>query len=221
MIIVDLYLDLVSLIIGCLVVRRSWPFAFRCLFLVNILKVFNSYASFIWSTTTHTSNHWMLNLFFPLQCAGLLLVFYKSSIHPVVIRIDGWLLAVLPVVIGVSWARGAPLDIINIGATVACDFLLLLVACAALIDQLLRTDDVRFTRQPLFWLASGLFFYSVGFIIFFTTFEYSKKMIMWGLFKSIYFFSGYLLNVGIIGCFICLYLKKISKEPETDLRQPV
>ena len=32
---------------------------------------------------------------------------------------------------------------------------------------------------------------------------------------------GYLLNAGIIGCFICLYFGRVSKKPEIDLQQPV
>ena len=69
----------------------------------------------------------------------------------------------------------------------------------------------------MFWLASGLFFYSVESIIGFATWEFSKKMILFTLYTIIAFSGDYLLDVGIIGCFICIYLERRMKKPETDL----
>jgi hypothetical protein len=131
------------------------------------------------------------------------------------------LLAAFPVVTAICWLRGAPLESINLWAGVGFDFLLLLSVCMAFVDLLLRTDNMHFIRQPLFWLASGLFFYSVESIIGNSTWEYSKKMILFGLYKFIYFSGDYLMDVGIIGCFICIYLEGRRKTPEVDLRESV
>jgi hypothetical protein len=210
---IDLYLDLASLIIGCMIFRRSWPFAYRCLFLLNTLKVLVSFFSFFWSPVTHTSNHWVSNLFLPIQCAGFLLVFYKAAVHPRVVRTVGWLLAALPLLILLCWIRGASLYSINIWAWIGYDFLLLLAACLTFVDLLLRTDNTFFLRQPLFWLASGIFFYSVETIIVGASWEYTMKMIMYTFFKIIYYSSDYLMDVGIIGCFICLYLERKTRTP--------
>jgi len=205
---IDLYLDLVSLIIGCMVYRKSWPFAHKCLFFLNILRVVVSCSTYLWPYYTHSSNHWIYNLFLPLQCAGLLLVFCGVSIHRVVRRFNKWLLAALPLVTVICWSRGTPLDMVNIWAVVCLNFLLLLSVCLAFVDQMLRMDDTHFIRQPIFWLASGLFFYSVTSIIEFATWEYIKKMLLFGLYTFIAFAGEYLQAVGIIGCFICIYLER-------------
>lgn len=156
--IVDLFLDLVSLIIGCLVFRRSWPFTYKCLFFLNAVRVFVSFFAHFWSQHTHSSNHWIFNLFLPLQCVGFLFVFYSASGHMLVRRISKWLLAAFPVVTAMCWLRGAPLETINLWAIVSFDFLILVSVCLAFVDLLLRTGDIHFIRQPMFWLASGLFF---------------------------------------------------------------
>lgn len=213
--IVDLYLDLVSLIIGCMVFRKSWVFAYRCLFFLNVFRVVVSFTAYFWTHYTHSSNHWLFNLFLPLQCAGFLWVFYKCSLHPKVARVNKWLLILLPVVGALCWARGgASLEDINIFALVGFDFLVLLSVCMAFVDLLLRTDSVHFVRQPMFWLASGLFFYSIECIIGYSVYEYSKKMILFWMYKLILFSADYLTDMGVVGCFICIYLERSVKKPE-------
>lgn len=215
--VVDLYLDLVSLIIGCLVFRKSWPFAYKCLFFLNVLRVFVSFFAHFWSQHTHSSNHWIFNLFLPLQCVGFLLVFQSAGIHPLVRRINKFLLAAFPLVTAICWLRGAPLESINLWAIVSFDFLILVSVCLAFVDMLQRWDNIHFIRQPMFWLASGLFFYSVESIIGFATWEYSKKMILFTLYTIIVFSGDYLLDAGIIGCFICIYLERQVKKSAGDL----
>jgi len=217
--IVGSYLDLISLVVGCMVFRKSWPFAYRCLFFLNTFRVLVEFSASLWSYFTRTSNHWLYNLFLPLQCVGFLLVFYKCSFHPAIARINRWLLAAFPVVTAVCWLTGAPLNSLNLWAIVGFDFLVLVSACLAFVDQLLRMDNSHFIRQPIFWLASGLFFYSVQSIIGYATWEYFKKMIYFRLYTFIFFSGEYLLDVGIIGCWVCIYLERVSKKPETDLRQ--
>ena len=206
--IVDLFLDLVSLIIGCLVFRRSWPFAYKCLFFLNTFRVFVSFFGHFWSQQTHSSNHWIYNLFLPVQCVGFLLVFYSAADHPLVRRVSKWLLAAFPLVTAMCWLRGAPLETINLWAIVSFDFLILVSVCLTFVDLLLRTGDIHFLRQPMFWLASGLFFNSVESIVEFSTWEYSKKMILFALYTILVFSGDYLLDVGITGCFICIYLER-------------
>jgi len=215
----DLSLDLVSLVIGCMVFRRSWPFEYKCLFFLNILRVVVSCFTFLWPYYTHSSNHWIYNLFLPLQCAGFLLVFYGASMHRMVRRVNKWLLAALPLVTVICWSGGAPLDMMNTWAVVCFDFLLLVSACLAFVDQMLRIDDAHFVRQPIFWLASGLFFYSVGSIIEFATWEYIKKMLLIGLYRFIAFSGENLLDAGIIGCFVCIYFESRAKKTR-DLSVP-
>ena len=200
------YLEFVSFIIGCIAYRRSWPLPYRCLLWLKGIKTMAETSCMLWTIFTATSNHWIYNLFYPLQCAGLLFIFYKRAVHPKVRRFDAWLLAALPVVLCVFWWKGSFYEL-NLMATVAYGFLLLLSACAAFIDQLLGQEDAPSLRQPLFWLSSAILFYGVGSVIYFATWEYSKKMILYLPFQAVYLSAEYIFNIGVIGCFICLYMQ--------------
>ena len=63
-----------------------------------------SFVTILYSTTTHSSNHWIYNLFLPAFYEGLLLVFYKASALAGVKRFNGWLLVILPVIAFLCWA---------------------------------------------------------------------------------------------------------------------
>jgi len=214
-----LYLEFVSFIAGCIVYRRSWLLPYRCLLWLKGIKTIAEGGSVIWTIEMASSNHWIYNLYFPLQCAGLLFIFYKCSVHPKVKRFNAWLLAAMPVVLCVFWWKGSVYEL-NLMATVAFDFLLLLSACAAFVDQLLGQGNTHFLRQPLFWLSSATLFYSVGSVIFYATWEYSKKMILYFSFFAVYFSAEWIFNIGITGCFICLYLQRKDSGSGPALKEP-
>ena len=192
-----------------MVYRRSWPLPYRCLVWLKGLKTVAEAGSMIWTILTVTSNHWIYNLYFPLQCAGLLFIFYKCAVHPRVRRFNGWLLTAMPVVLCVFWWKGSFYEL-NLMVTVAFAFLLLLAACAAFVDQLLGQGNASLLRQPLFWLSSAILFYSVGSIIFYATWEFSKKMILYIPFYTVYLSAEYIFNIGVIACFICLWINRSS-----------
>ncbi|MDO6432608.1 hypothetical protein Q4E93_18525 [Flavitalea sp. BT771] len=204
---ISYYLEFVSFLIGCIVYRRSWPLPYRCLVWVKGLKAVVEIGGMLWSSFTMTSNHWIYNLYFPLQCAGLLFIFYKCSVQPGVRRFDAWLLGAMPLVCCIFWWKGSFYEL-NLMATVAFAFLLLLSACAAFVDLLLEQGYGHLLWQPLFWLSSTILVYSVGSIFYYSTWEYSKKMILDYLFSLLFVSTEYAINLGIIACFICLYLQK-------------
>jgi len=120
-------------------------------------------------------------------------------------KIDLWLLAAAPVVFLLCWCRHQSYYSLNLLATVASAFLLLLSSCTAFIGLFLQQGDVCFFRQPIFWLSSGIWYYSIGDILFFSTWEYNKKMIYRGLFDTIFLSAEYLFSLTMIACFICLF----------------
>jgi hypothetical protein len=205
----SIYLEFVSFLVGCFVYRRSWPLPYRCLVWVKGLKTLVEAGSMIWLITTATSNHWMYNLYLPLQCAGLLFIFYKCAVHPRVRRFNAWLLGMLPVVLCIFWWKWSFYEL-NLMASVALAFLLLLSACAAFVDQLLGQGNAHFLRQPLFWLSSAILLYSIGSIIYYASWEYSKKMIMYYTIAAVFLSAEYFINIGVIACFICLRINRSS-----------
>jgi len=206
-----LYLEFVAFVFGCILVRRRWPWHYR--FLVG-LKGFTfvvQWGGMAWSTLTQSSNHWLFNIFIPLECGSYLYLFYKTAAHPVIRRLNGWLMAMVLPLVAVSFLLVPELTIINQVMGIGCAFFLMISSCSVCIDLLLSEDEVSFFRHPLFWLAGGILFYSISNAIYFVTWEITKKMILFRFVLVEYMVAGILLNCCLMGSFFCVYLLNARK----------
>jgi hypothetical protein len=205
MFILPLYVELAAFVLGCLLVRRNWPVPYRFLVALRCLDFGVSILSSFYSLWFHRSNHWIYNLFLPAEAFSFLYIFYKTAVHGKVRRADGGLLVLLAPLIVLSYLLSHSFFFLNTYAGISCSFLSLLAACGAFIDLLADKRELRLFRQPMFWMAGGVLLYSISNIIFYITWEYSKKMVYYNFFSIEYFLGMALLNLGMIGCFICLY----------------
>lgn len=170
---------------------------------------------------TQTSNHWMYNLYWPVQTAGLLSIFYACAIHRKIKRFHGWLLVVLPVSLLACWWKDSDLYYLNIPAALGGDFLLLLAACGGIADELLGHEHIPVLRQPMFWLAFGVLVYCIGVIIFYAAWGFIKGDVGSGFFTTLYFTGAYMFNIGAVGCFICLYIQGPSVKENVAVQKPL
>lgn len=205
-------LEVATFVTGCILFRRSWRPPYKWLLLLVGLNVFVEFFSNAWSKYTGKSNHWMYNSYWPIQSAVLMLIFYSCTVHPKVRRYQGWLLALLPVLLLASWLKAPFFFEINIVALQSCDLLLLLSACGAITDVVLDIEHGTLLRQPLFWLACGALIYSADFVVFYSAFEYHKKMLFTDFFNALYFSSYNLFFIGIAGCFVCAYMMGLTQK---------
>jgi hypothetical protein len=67
-------------------------------------------------------NHWVYNLWLPLECCCLLLVLYTGARHPVAKRLIGWLLVLLPAGIVAAYCANPSISHINVVAMLFCLF---------------------------------------------------------------------------------------------------
>jgi hypothetical protein len=201
-----LYLEFLSFVLGCILVRKTWPWHYRFLVVLKGLSFLVQWGGMAWSTLTHSSNHWIFNVYLPLECVSYLYIFYRASASPIIRRLNGWLtVTVLPLVV-ISFLLSPQLFIINQMMGMGCDFLLLISACVACIGLLLSEEEVSFFRNPLFWLAGGVLYYSIGNIIYLVTWEVTRKMVLYKFIRIEFFLSGIVLNLALMGSFFCMYL---------------
>jgi hypothetical protein len=205
MMVVYFFLELAAFFVGCVLVRKSWPAIYRFLVVFKGMDIFIDIATIAWSSIYHRSNHWIVNLYVPVAHAALLYIFYNTAVHPLIKRLDLLLLAALPPLIVIAYWVSPVFYSLNSIADIACLFLVLLSSCGALVDLLLDKRDLPLFQHPLFWLAGGMLLYCVCTILYFLTWEYSKKMILYRFFYIIYFTGGWFFNLGIIGCIIFVY----------------
>ena len=192
--------------IGCIFVRREWPPAYKYLVVLSVVTYFIETLSLLWSSAAHRSNHWIYNLYLPLNCLGFLYFFYRASIHSGIRRINGWLLAAVPPGIVIAFTLRPGLSFLNTYAAIFYCFLLLLSCIGACVDLMLDKRYIRLGREPLFWLACGLLLDMAGSIVEYAFFSFGEKMILFTLFTVLTFSTNICLYLGTAGCFICLRL---------------
>lgn len=203
--------------IGCILFRRYWHRAYKWLLPLMGLNIIVELGGDFWSMYTQSSNHWMYNLYWPIQTAVLLLIFYTCAAHRKIRRFHGWLLAALPVSLAACWWKSPGLDLINVPAVLSGDFLLLLAACGAIAGELSGQEHTPLPGRPLFWLGFGVLIYCIGFIIYYAVWGFIKGDVGSGFFAALYFTGYYMFNIGAAGCFICLYIRgpsAVQKPPD-------
>ena len=205
------FLELAALFIGCVLVRKSWPAIYRFLVVYKCMDFTMSVATTAWSSILHQSNHWIYNLYNPVECLGLLYIFYKTAVYPLIKRLDLLLLIALPLLVIMAYWLSPVFYSLNSIQNIGCMFLLLLSSCGALVDLLLDKSSLPLFQRPVFWLAAGMLLYAICMILYFLTWEYSKKMILYRLFYMIYFGGGCFFNLGIIGCVIFVHRQRTPR----------
>lgn len=208
MVLLHYFLEFTSLFLGCMLVKRSWPFPYRLLVAFKCVEFSISVLSMVWSTTMHQSNHWIYNLYNPVECIFILYIFYSAAMHRDIKRLNLLLMGAVPPLLLVAYLLSPVFFSLNIIASTGCWFLLLLSSCGAYVDLLLDKESLSLFRHPLFWLAGGGVLYAISMIIYYITWEYSKKMIFYRFFYFDYFGGICLLNLSIIACFVCVYRQK-------------
>lgn len=154
------------------------------------------------------SNHWMANLFGPVESALILYIFYKASVHRMIKRINsGLMMAIVPLLL-IGYTLKPLFFILNITVAIGSFFLILLSACCAYVDLLVDKRDLRLSHHPMFWLAGGMLLYGISNILCFMGFEFEKKMILYRFFYYDYYAGLSVIHVGIILCFISVYLQE-------------
>ncbi|HEX9510713.1 MAG TPA: hypothetical protein VF939_09525 [Puia sp.] len=205
MMILHYFLELASLFFGCVLVQKSWPAPYRLLVVFKCVEFSIAVLSMLWSSLMRQSNHWIYNLYNPVECIFLLYIFYRAAMHGVIKRLNLILLAtVLPLILA-GYVLSPNFFSLNIIGSAGCFLLLLLSSCGAYVDLLLDKGDLPLFRHPLFWLAGGVLMYGICMVLYYITWEYSKKMILYRFFFIDYFGGLCLLNLGIIGCFVFVY----------------
>lgn len=191
---------------GCIFVRREWPPAYKFLVVLSVVTYLTETLAMLWSGAAHRSNHWIYNLYLPLNCCGFLYFFYWASIHSRIRRINAWLLAAVPAGTVIAFSLRPGLSFLNTYAAIFYCFLLLLSCIGACMDLLLDKRYLRLGREPLFWFACGLLLDCAGSIVEYAFFSYGEKMILFTLFTVLTFSTNIFLYIGTTGCFICLRL---------------
>jgi hypothetical protein len=170
---------LFSLVYSLLTVRADSPVPFRLMKWWVILTVPTEIAAILLGYFYHL-NHYIYNVWQPIESFLILLMFYKGTTQRVTHRLCGWLLVLLPAGILFIYLVHFVFITLNVPETVFCLFTQLIGACIFLTDSFLWSEELSIFRRPLSWMAMGTILYSCAFILMHGLWDY---MLIWPLWR--------------------------------------
>jgi hypothetical protein len=203
------------LLTGCILFRKNWLLEYKLLVVLSGLTVLTEIIRQICSGLMIPGpGDWIYNFFLPVECAFFIYIFYRASKHPAIKQLDTVLLMLLPVGAGILYFIFPYFSSSNKPVALFYLFTELICAGSFVIDLLLTQSKTSLTRQPLFWVAFGLLFYSGMYIVLLgiiTAVRMTKSLFIYELLNSL--ISNLFLYSGFIICFIRLHKAKPGVHP--------
>ena len=160
------------------------------------------------------NNNWIYNLFLPLQCLCILYIFYKVSVNQTIKKMNLILMICMFTGTVITYFIHRSFIFLNSYASALYLILMLISAGCFYIDAIVNDVETSLVKQPAFWLATGLLFFCVIYILIFALWAIIEKL---PYYKRILFDSNIIANSfmygGIIICFLCLRKTKIYYTP--------
>jgi hypothetical protein len=203
------YAELFAFLVGCFVVKKQWTIQFKWLVVLAGISFFIELAGHIMWTRYSLNNNWIYNLFLPVQCFIFLYFFYKTMVQKVVRKIVGFLMGAMIAGTVISYFYHGSFTMLNSYASTLYLFLMLIASCLYYLDTIINEVEVSMTRQPSFWVAAGLLFFTVIFILLFALWAVNIKI---PYYKVVLNYSVIIANTflygGLIAGFLCLHKTK-------------
>ena len=198
------YAEFVAMIAGIVTYRRWWPVAFKLLLALTILTFLVEISGHLMWKIYRLYNNWLYNLFLPVQCFLFIRFFYLISVHEKVKKAGrGLLWAMLPLMLA---AYGFQPLFYTLNSYAATGYLLLMLtsSCLFYVDVIINGSTVSMVQQPAFWVAAGLMFFTVVFILLFALWAANVMIPNYGLvLKYVIITANTLLYGGLTVAFLC------------------
>ena len=191
-----------TVILAFRALKRSSPFPYHVLAWMTLASLPVDIISVVLAYRYH-NNHWLYNLWNPLECLYVLLVFYSAAIHAVARRINKILLCLLPVGIIITFSVQPHFFQSNIYGMQFYFFCELISTCVFLIDGLVRSEDHTIFRHPLSWTAVGIALHCIVSLLCYGMWKY---MLQWpmGYYIGAMFVANGLFYMGTMVTFVRL-----------------
>ncbi len=199
------YAELLAFVAGCLLIRHGWPAPFKWLVFLGGLTFLVEIAGHIMWTKYQLYNNWLYNLFLPIQCSFFLLFFYATSYHRKVKKVIVGLMIIMLVGIVISYSYHQSFYMLNSYASTLYLLLMLIASCLFYVDAIINDLEISMIKQPAFWVAVGLLFFTVVFILLFALWAVNIKIPHYKVvLKYSIIAANTFLYGGLIVSFICL-----------------
>jgi len=201
---------LASALIGCYMMRRSWPFRYRLLVILCCATSAIEISSFICSFLD-LAKAYIYNIWLPLESFTVTYILLGGALMTWANRFGQILIALFSVGVVLSYALHPVFSRINVFADQSGVFMQLIASCVCLIDMLQDKEmlDRPLTTRPLFWVAIGM----LGSCSFFMVILSLEQLFVKTIFRyDLYMPFSYVANTCMYGGFIAAFIT-LKKRP--------
>lgn len=197
------YIELLAFGIGVACYERNWLMHYKVLFILTgltcLVEIFGGIMA-----AKFGNNNWLYNIFSPIEC---LLILYFFSCIIIKRNLKGVVIYFIPFVLLATfityYINPTFMEYNSYARTI---YLVLWIMCCGFffIDVMVNDSTLSLIKQPGFWLATGVLFFSV---IFITLISLYKTFLTLPNHKIIFQYFIIVANtfmyVGFAGAFIC------------------
>jgi hypothetical protein len=173
-----------------------------------------------WFVSRSIRNYWIYNVFTTIEFVFYSYLFYLHLKKTVFKKIVVWFIPVfvLLVILNILFKQGFN-KTFNTYTFLLGSFFIVIFCCCYFYESVLPENiDQQLSKQPFFWISSGLLIFYLGSVIINALFEYLRSNDLQAQGVKIYGIINHSLNVILYGSFciaffLCRNNKKISSLP--------
>ena len=210
------YLELGSFAVGLICLNNRWTFCYKVLLffaaLTFMVELLGHQLAFKFE-----NNNWLYNIFSPFECIVILYFFSQITREKKMRKIILSFIPIMLLATIVTYILRPNFFVYNSYARTVYLVLWVLTCCFYFVDVMINDNRVSLIKQPGFWIATGVLFFSVIFIILqslyniFTTLPNYKIIVRYFIIVANTF-----LYVGFAGAFICQHIATKYYSPSSQ-----
>jgi hypothetical protein len=214
------FAELFALLVAALTLRKWWPLHFKLLAVLALVTFCVEIGAQNYYDTTKKSNYFFYNTFLPVQYGVFQYTLYRLISDSVLKRMQVYLAVAAVAGTAITYAlMEKGFGAFNSQASTLYLVLLIIGAGCFYIDAMKNDIALPLTKQPGFWIATGLLFFSVILVMRFIFWDFVQTIPGYTtILRVTNILANTLLYGGFIGTFICLYKTKSYLLPSPLVR---
>ena len=197
------YIELLAFGIGVACYKKTWLIHYKILFLLAGLTCLVEILGGILASK-YGDNLWLYNIFSPIECLVILYFFSRIIIKKKIKHVIAYSIPMVFISTLVTYLIHPTFTEYNSYARTIYLILWILSCGFFFIDVMINSNTMSLIKQPGFWLATGVLFFSVIFITLISLYQiFSTLPNHKVIFKYFNIVANTFMYVGIAGAFLC------------------
>ena len=210
------YIELMAFLIGGTCLNKRWMLSYKILVLfigVTFLVELLGYTLAL----NHDNNNWLYNIFSPIECIIILHFFSRIIIEKRLRKMVTYCIPITIVITVLTYIANPNFLEYNSHARTFYLVLWVICCCFYFVDVMINNNTLSLIKQPGFWVATGILFFSVIFIIIQSLYKIFATLPNHNLiFRNFIIVANTFMYVGFAGAFICQHIATKYYSPSSQ-----